>query len=57
MDILENKLGWKYGGKHHESVTRWYQGHFLPNKFSIDKRYIHFQISLNEIDKRRHLLR
>ena len=44
MDILENKLGWKYyGGKHHESVyTRWYQGHFLPNKFSIDKRYIHF---------------
>ena len=44
MDVLENKLGWKYyGGKHHESVyTRWYQGFFLPKKFSIDKRYIHF---------------
>jgi N-acetyl sugar amidotransferase len=44
MNILENKLGWKYyGGKHYESVyTRWYQGYFLPKKFNIDKRYIHF---------------
>tara|TARA_B110000003_G_C16652420_1_gene534781 strand:+ start:5359 stop:6444 length:1086 start_codon:yes stop_codon:yes gene_type:complete len=44
MNILENKLGWQYyGGKHYESVyTRWYQGFFLPKKFKVDKRYIHF---------------
>ncbi len=44
MDILQNKLGWKYyGGKHYESVyTRFYQAYILPNKFNIDKRIGHF---------------
>ncbi len=44
MKVLQEELGWiYYGGKHHESVyTRWYQGFFLPKKFKIDKRYLHF---------------
>ncbi|WP_424963346.1 N-acetyl sugar amidotransferase [Ekhidna sp.] len=41
--IISDKLGWKdYGGKHYESIfTRWYQGVYLPTKFSIDKRKAH----------------
>ena len=44
MKVLQDELGWTYyGGKHHESVyTRWYQGYFLPKKFNIDKRYLHY---------------
>ena len=40
---ITEKLGWQdYGGKHYESVfTRWYQGVYLPKKFSIDKRKAH----------------
>lgn len=43
MELLKNKLGWVYyGGKHHESIyTRFYQGHVLPKKFGVDKRYGH----------------
>jgi N-acetyl sugar amidotransferase len=43
MDILQNKLDWKYyGGKHYESIyTRFYQGYILPEKFKIDKRKAH----------------
>jgi len=43
MDILKNRLEWKYyGGKHYESIyTRFYQGYFLPRKFGVDKRYGH----------------
>jgi len=41
--ILINDYNWKdYGGKHHESVfTRFYQAHYLPQKFGFDKRRIH----------------
>lgn len=37
------KLGWvAYSGKHHESTfTKYFQGSFLPAKFSIDKRIAH----------------
>jgi len=40
---LIKDYGWKdYGGKHHESVfTRFYQAHYLPEKFGFDKRRIH----------------
>ncbi len=43
MDLLQNKLDWKYyGGKHYESIyTRFYQGYILPQKFKIDKRKAH----------------
>jgi hypothetical protein len=43
MDVLQNKLGWKYyGGKHYESIyTRFYQGYILPKKFGFDKRKAH----------------
>ena len=43
MDVLQNKLGWKYyGGKHYESIyTRFYQGYILPKKFGYDKRRTH----------------
>jgi N-acetyl sugar amidotransferase len=43
MEFLQKELGWEYyGGKHHESTyTRFYQGHILPKKFGIDKRYGH----------------
>lgn len=43
MDILQNKLGWKYyGGKHYESIyTRFFQGYILPTKFGFDKRRLH----------------
>ncbi len=40
---ITEELGWRdYGGKHYESVfTRYYQGHYLPEKFGIDKRKPH----------------
>lgn len=43
MAVLQNELGWEYyGSKHHESIyTRFYQGHVLPKKFGVDKRYGH----------------
>jgi N-acetyl sugar amidotransferase len=43
MDVLQNKLDWKYyGGKHYESIyTRFFQGYILPQKFKIDKRKAH----------------
>lgn len=43
MALLQRELGWEYyGGKHHESIyTRFYQGHVLPRKFGVDKRYGH----------------
>jgi len=42
--ILSEKFGWQdYGLKHYESVlTRFFQGYYLPTKFSIDKRKAHF---------------
>ncbi len=44
MRTLENDLGWVYyGGKHYESIyTRFYQAHYLPEKFNIDKRKAHY---------------
>ena len=55
MDILINKLNWKYyGGKHYESIyTRFYQGYILPKKFNIDKRKIHLSalILSNQLSK------
>ncbi len=49
MQLLHEKLGWKYyGGKHHESIyTRFYQGYVLPRKFGIDKRYGHLSDLIN----------
>ncbi len=49
MRILTQELGWQYyGGKHHESIyTRFYQGHVLPKKFGIDKRYGHLSDLIN----------
>lgn len=49
MQILQEKLGWKYyGGKHHESIyTRFYQGYVLPTKFGVDKRYGHLSDLIN----------
>ena len=48
-EILVKRLGWQsYGGKHHESVyTRFYQGHVLPRKFAVDKRYGHLSDLIN----------
>ena len=44
MNLIQNKLGWKYyGGKHYESIyTRFFQSYILPQKFEIDKRKAHF---------------
>jgi N-acetyl sugar amidotransferase len=43
IQVLEKELGWKYyGGKHYESVfTQFFQAHYLPVKFNIDKRKAH----------------
>ena len=43
MQILTEKLGWRYyGGKHYESIfTKFYQAYILPQKFRIDKRKVH----------------
>ncbi len=46
---LVSDLGWRpYGGKHYESIyTRFYQGHVLPQKFGIDKRFGHLSDLIN----------
>jgi N-acetyl sugar amidotransferase len=42
-EIIKQELGWRdYGGKHYESIfTKFYQAHFLPQKFKVDKRKPH----------------
>jgi N-acetyl sugar amidotransferase len=46
---LTERLGWMpYPGKHYESIyTRWVQGHYLPEKFGIDKRRGHYSDLIN----------
>lgn len=41
--LLMEKLGWRdYGGKHYESrFTKFFQAHYLPEKFGYDKRKAH----------------
>jgi hypothetical protein len=41
--VLIEELGWRdYGGKHYESVfTKFFQAHYLPQKFGYDKRLAH----------------
>lgn len=41
--FLTNELGWRdYGGKHYESrFTKFFQAHYLPYKWKIDKRKAH----------------
>ena len=43
MGILQNEFGWRYyGGKHFESrFTKFFQAHYLPEKFGYDKRRAH----------------
>jgi N-acetyl sugar amidotransferase len=43
IDLLESEYGWRYyGGKHYESRwTRFFQAHYLPEKFGYDKRKAH----------------
>jgi N-acetyl sugar amidotransferase len=43
-EVLRREQGWRpYPRKHCESVfTQWYQEVFLPQKFGIDKRRVHF---------------
>jgi hypothetical protein len=43
LEELSNNTGFvDYGPKHHESIlTRFAQGYYLPNKFTIDKRKSH----------------
>lgn len=43
IETLTKEYNWKdYGGKHHESVfTRFFQAHYLPEKFNFDKRKAH----------------
>lgn len=43
IDFLEREYGWRYyGGKHYESRwTRFFQAHYLPEKFGYDKRKAH----------------
>jgi N-acetyl sugar amidotransferase len=44
ITTLETELDWEYyGGKHFESVyTKFFQSYFLPKKFGIDKRRVHY---------------
>ena len=44
IDQLNKELDWKdYGGKHHESIfTKFVEGYWLPTKFGIDKRRVHY---------------
>ncbi len=44
IGILMRRFGWQqYGHKHYESrFTRFYEGYWLPRKFSYDKRRAHF---------------
>lgn len=41
--LLIEELGWRdYGGKHYESsFTKFFQAHYLPEKFGFDKRLAH----------------
>lgn len=41
--LLREEFGWRdYGGKHYESVfTKFFQAHYLPEKFGYDKRLAH----------------
>lgn len=41
--FLKDELGWRdYGGKHYESrFTKFFQAHYLPEKFGFDKRLAH----------------
>lgn len=43
IKVLEEELDFKYyGGKHYESrFTRFFQAHYLPNRFGFDKRKAH----------------
>ena len=43
-EILAKELQWQdYGGKHYESVfTKFFQAHYLPEKFGFDKRRAHY---------------
>lgn len=43
QEFLEREIGWRdYSGKHNESIlTRFFQGHYLPEKFGYDKRRAH----------------
>lgn len=45
---LKSRYGWKdYGRKHGESLfTRFFQEHYLPAKFGIDKRRAHFSCQI-----------
>lgn len=49
IQLLEKSYGWcNYGGKHHESRwTKWFQAHYLPTKFNIDKRRAHLSSMIN----------
>lgn len=42
-ELLKAELGWRdYGGKHYESTfTKFFQAHYLPEKFGYDKRKAH----------------
>jgi len=44
LEFLENTIGYKdYGNKHGESVfTKFFQNHYLPQKFGYDKRRPHY---------------
>ena len=44
IEMLSAELGWRdYGRKHGESTfTRFFQEYYLPEKFGIDKRRMHF---------------
>ncbi len=46
---LEQEVGWRvYRGKHGESrFTKFFQGYYLPEKFSIDKRRAHLSALIN----------
>ncbi|MGB3724196.1 MAG: N-acetyl sugar amidotransferase [Glaciecola sp.] len=42
-EAIIEKLNWRdYGAKHHESkFTKFFQAHYLPHKFGVDKRKAH----------------
>lgn len=44
IEVLKSEFGWKpYARKHGESTfTRFFQEYYLPQKFSIDKRRMHY---------------
>lgn len=55
MDLLQNKLGWRYyGGKHYESkYTGFVQSYIMPAKFNMDYRRATYstQICTGEINR------